>query len=409
MSKKRVVKDKYGFKNDAVARKWLKSRLAIADAKFQALWPEIVRDGVSGRAVAGEITHEEFLEDARDFNKASERAREADRRRGRPRGERKEDFQDLTPTEEARARAFAAYLALQADQDADVKSIRDRLFAGKCLSSRDARKLLGSAAARVASFDGFKRHGIPLLLHEASSELVPYSGEQLPPEEWAVRLKITWDGGSHDEVVDRSHLDLRMGRSLQRLAVPDFPLLGLGLWLAVWPGSVLDEVRIVAGYLSRRFPWRPHEATWFLLTGDAPPVSPLSTSYSASRGHRVSDQGIVTSGATYHRRVLKIEVEPWVNPKSLLKLFMRHHREGTNFGTKRDERQVTARTLTLVEFVIRHLRQKGGKVKSLNAAWTAEYPKWKYRSPSAFETAYERGLTSIAFLGAVHLAKRAPK
>jgi hypothetical protein len=49
-----------------------------------------------------------------------------------------------------------------------------------------------------------------------------------------------------------------------------------------WSGSVLGDLRKLCKELAKAHPWNVDEGTWFVLTGEAPMVLPISTKPNSS-------------------------------------------------------------------------------------------------------------------------------
>jgi len=82
-----------------------------------------------------------------------------------------------------------------------------------------------------------------------------------------------------------------------------------------WKWSLGDELMKLATRLSRSVPWSADEAAWFVLTNEAPAVSPLKGTFERR-----------TLRPYWQSATLNIEVEPWVSTDTLVKLYQEARR-----------------------------------------------------------------------------------
>jgi len=136
----------------------------------------------------------------------------------------------------------------------------------------------------------------------------------------------------------------------------------------VWPGSVLDDLRALSEYLARSYHWDPAWATWFVLTGDRPPIKILDAST-----HRIG-------GGDFTDAYVEFKLLPWVSSKTLLELY-KQIQDGLFGG---DNQPIRARNLELFRFVEKQ-RGNDGKLppwRTMLKQWNASRPiDWDTTSP----------------------------
>lgn len=267
----------------------------------------------------------------------------------------------LSDHEAARARAVSVFLAAQADDDPAVQAAR-RVVTGTSdatLPQEQAWALLASPAVRYLPKRAFLQHDIPLVGHRAEV-LGDTANDHVARSNQGVSLCITWPQGQRVEVVRPPDVS-RSGWDnwLTSVEVPD-PAGGSSRVIAR-RGSVLDQLGRWSRELARRYPWRPEQSLWFLLTGEPPEVMPL-----------------VVTVTPYHDQTpprIRIEADPWVSSETIL----RTYREVQHRLLGGRSRPTGDRLVTLLAFVATHrLRQERATWRALLPVWNADHPEWAY-------------------------------
>jgi hypothetical protein len=330
-------------------------------------------------------------------------------------GEEKTDAVEvsLSSLELERKAALEEYLALCAACDKDVYLFRKKVLGGQTISSVNARKLIGSPAARVLSKAAFENLDIPFLDHTAT--LVDHETDLVikgrryratifvdPPGLTRQVEMVTWSGTPQTDK--------------QRLVELDYPdEEGKVRIVQVWSISLLGELREVGEKLSERYRWQSAQAVWFVLTGEIPAVPALRVTRS------------FPSSMYHHDVLITVEASPWVSSRTVEKAFRKA--QAKTLGS-RGGRRIGEKNLKLLRFVIEHtelLRMlEGGRrppdapdhlrelelvtnlpymkvpnLRELVSGWNATNatnPKWIYKKgTSRFWRDYKRARKIVAF------------
>jgi len=331
------------------------------------------------------------------------------------RGEEKTDAVEvsLNSLELERKAALEEYLALCAACDADVYLFRKKVLGGQTISSANARKLIGSPAARVLSKAAFENLDVPFLDHTA--KLVDHKTDLVikgrryratifvdPPGLTRQVEMVTWSGTPQTDN--------------QRLVELDYPdEEGKVRNIQVWSISLLGELREVGEKLSERYRWRRACAVWYLLTGEIPAVPALRVTRS------------FPSSMYHHDALITLEASPWVSARTVVQAFRKA--QAKTLGS-RGGRRIGKKNLKLLRFVIEHTESlrmlevgwrppdapdhltelelvtnlpymKVPNLKELVRAWNATKatnPKWIYKKgTSRFWRDYKRARKTVAF------------
>ncbi len=254
-------------------------------------------------------------------------------------------------------------------------------------SKVEAERLLGSPALYLLSAVELRKNSIPLWDHEAE---VDHRREHVKPGKWKERvaLKITWQKKSRI-------LNYSIPRRIhdgQWLEIPPH------LWGSVSPftqvepfvrrGSAFDQLRAGCVWLADRFPWRPWDAVWFVLTNQTPFVSPVQ----AGMRSWMSQADPVDA---FHRSVLTLTVDPWLSSKSLARVFRAHQKEllgARNRGLGENALQVFA-------FVVDREGPRGRRMPwpRLCEAWNRAHPDRMYAEYRNFRGDYVRAREALLF------------
>jgi hypothetical protein len=151
----------------------------------------------------------------------------------------------------------------------------------------------------------------------------------------------------------------------------------------------LGDLHKLVGQLIERYPWEEFEAVWFVLTGRAPWVAPLSWQ---ARG-----SGVVWS---FEHQFITIKVEPWVSEETL----QRTYREAQLQLLQGDNRPAKDKQVKLLRFVTSRTdpttltpNKRARMAKELLAKWDEQNPDDAYgRDTRRFWRDYDRSLRLIA-------------
>jgi hypothetical protein len=341
------------------------------------------------------------------------------------------------------AQAISIYFQWLVDQHPEVVRFRDEVLGGKTLSLEQAHKLLGSYAARFFPLEWFSDWRIPVVGH--TSEII-----------------VGYDWGSHEQEVDH-RVTLRVDppgvTKRVRYAHPDTPILdedaeqisSRGVLMkkrgsvappynmelpkdledmkptspppilssnyetpnrpmAVWPGSVVDNLYVLVEELADafRFPshvghtkatrlWSKEYAAKFVLTRVAPiatlvPLVPQARPINA----RLKLEGNRFLGS---QRRVELNIAPWVSAEEVTRAYkwmQKQVLEGRN-------RQPKPKTLGVACFVWEEERRHEYNRPSwpvLCDRWNKEHPKDQFKNYRHFRTCFTRGAEAVkaAFL-----------
>ena len=167
---------------------------------------------------------------------------------------------------------------------------------------------------------------------------------------------------------------------------------------------VMKRLFRLAERLSKIYRWREGDAAWFVLTGYTPRVRPLEVSgYIRNVPKGTGKPRTLIPGSsppryiaevpaprTYHLSTARITItaEAWVDPGEVERVFREVRRQMLG-GDAMGER--SARTLEVVKFVARRMRQyPGERWEERLRAWNEEHPEWRYEDFRGLRQAFER-------------------
>lgn len=268
----------------------------------------------------------------------------------------KEIHPNLGLYEKSRARAFGEYIALGATLFLGFQDFREEFLGGEVLTPEGAHRFVHSPANRVCSPGWFEKEGIdpsahkwrwlrPLAVPDSTDEgytwpriypllIYPPNKEYVLPE-----VNMFEDRGaplSFPAVTEDEDYRYSAGR----IELIDFKV-----------ESVLGRLKLLSNGLEdySNYAWEEAQAAWFVLTGEATPASALM----------VQIQGGYSYGDLSNAKVT-LEVEPWVPAETVSRVY-RDIQQG--LLQKTNNRKISERSLTLLRFVVRELRDsipKGG-------------------------------------------------
>lgn len=298
----------------------------------------------------------------------------------KPKNRRPPDWR-ADPAVASRVRAFSDQLAHEAGRRPEVRAFRSECLGGQTISRSEAKALLSSPAARYLAIDAFRTRGIPLLNHAATVlryREEPDDDEPLVPVA-RIELQVRW---GRTGLKQPPLVTLRLAQMLRERPVFTMPpALDQDRQIPVWTNSVLFRLRDAATRLAQRYPWDIGDAGWFVLTGQAPEVEPITT--------RV--QGGWHLNHAHFRFV--IEVEPWVPARLVMELHRWYQRDALGA----DNRPMHQKTLALVGF-LREQRDKGRTAltwSELMHRWNRGHPEWRFPEYRNFARACDRALGQL--------------
>jgi hypothetical protein len=132
-------------------------------------------------------------------------------------------------------------------------------------------------------------------------------------------------------------------------------------------GFVMKRLRKLADKLAWTYRWREGDATWFVLTGHAPPVRPVKVRVAIS-------ESISESINDYHPNTAEIwlTADAWVDAKEVEQAFRNAQRQILGG----DARPLPERTLEAVKFVARRMREHGKE------SWRERWEAWNSTCPT---------------------------
>jgi hypothetical protein len=339
------------------------------------------------------------------------------------------------------AQATSSYFVWLVNQHPEVVQFRDEVLGGRILTLEQAHKLLGSYAARFFPLEWFSDWRIPVVGH--TSEII--GGYDWGLHEQEVDHRVTlWveppgitkrvryahpdtlildeDG---DKISSRCVLMKKRGSvvppynmelpedpedmkptspppiHLRNDETPNRPM-------AVWPGSVVDNLYVLVEELADAFrlpshvghtkafrSWSKDAAAKFVLTG----VAPLATLVPLIPLARPIDARLKLEENKYlgSQRRIELNISPWVSAEEVTRAYKRMQKqvlEGRN-------RQPKPETLEVACFVWEEERRHEYNRPSwpvLCDRWNKEHPKDQFEDYRHFRTYFTRGAEAVKSL-----------
>jgi hypothetical protein len=257
---------------------------------------------------------------------------------------------DLDSYEKECAETVSLYLARKAASTPKVKRFRQERLGGKLLTTEEAEEflrgeLLSEAPEDLRSLSEHDRAFFDYVGFMGLEELLEF----LVP-------------------IDRSAVG-----SSQRLLFPYEADSG-----RIWVGKKLaGNYSELCLYLAAFFPWQPHDAARFLLTGERPEVVPLEVSYER------------------HSRFFTLNFAPWISEKT----FRKAYRKCQKVVQGGDNRRMKERTLAVMRFVTEHTDDEGNRPSwsELTNLWNKKHTgAWKFKDRFGLRKAYLRAEKELA-------------
>jgi hypothetical protein len=271
-----------------------------------------------------------------------------------------------------------------------VKGFRVKHLGDQLLSSEQARELLTSPVAAHWPRLGFETLGVPIVGH--TYQLTEGLRDKRGPYSL---IEVPLPNSNFEPILDRRPLqcgpwevqiepeDARSNRKPRRELETS-----TGSWrilafpgeerhihrVLVRPQSVLGKLHNEVSQLIQRYPWEEQEATWFVLTGETPSVTPLTWQF------RSYGDDLWEDSFTYGFITLKIE--PWVPVEMVQEIF---HSLQCRLRGRRRARLPEEKSLNLVQFVNEQvnvadlsLRERRERGRQLVAVWDDANPEDTY-------------------------------
>jgi hypothetical protein len=249
----------------------------------------------------------------------------------------------LDAAEARRTRTFERALATSAGvEQPRVIAFREAVLGGRLLTREQARAFVSSPAAQALPRATFEAEGIPFLDHVAH-----YREAAATPDgaAWQVMVEVDPPGAVYS--VSSGQIE-ESGAGATAFSTAVLREHGGRQEAQVLPGSLLDDLRELAGWLGVRYPWKETDAAWFVLTGLPPRVEPLKCRADIRR-HR-----------HYSRATITLEVEPWVSGETVERAY-RFCQQQLLKGPERagDNRKVSDKSLAVFDFVVEQIDDRG--------------------------------------------------
>ena len=170
----------------------------------------------------------------------------------------------------------------------------------------------------------------------------------------------------------------RTGDSGERLEVLHYQNRRIDHDIHVWPRTPLDRLRELALSLCESYPWEPAQAAAFVLEGLVPRATPFLLNL---------PQTLHETRPRRARMIMKVDL--WM-PAALV---LRAYRESQRRVLPGHNRPISARSVDLVNFVLRH--RPATTWQQLLDRWNTEHPTMRYADFRRFHTAYDRAQRSL--------------
>jgi hypothetical protein len=321
--------------------------------------------------------------------------------------------------------ATSTYFVWLLNQHPEVVRFRDEVLGGKTLSLEQAHKLLGSYAARFFPLEWFSDWRIPVVGH--TSEIIGGYDWGLHEQEVDHRVTLWVEPPGITKRVRYAHPDtLILDEDAEQISSRCVlmkkrgsvaPPYNMGLPedpgnyetpnrpMAVWPGSVVDNLYVLVEELADAFRWPSHvghtktSRSWskdaaaeFVLTG----VAPLATLVPLVPLARPIDARLKLEENKYlgSQRRIELNISPWVSAEEVTRAYKRMQKqvlEGRN-------RQPKPETLEVACFVWEEERRHEYNRPSwpvLCDRWNKEHPKDQFEDYRHFRTYFTRGAEAV--------------
>jgi hypothetical protein len=271
----------------------------------------------------------------------------------------------LAEYESERAEAISSYAALLCGPRA--RAFRKEILASRILTLEETLALITSPAAAAFRPSWFKKHGVPLVGHEAQ-----------------------WEEKQENQVlhIKRPKLKVRVRRKPEdylRFVGPD----GWERSQPVWRDSVLDRLRALVAHLCQRYGWQETQAMGFVLMDALPLIAPMIT--------RVENKTSWDLAEIRKSAKITLTVEAWVSAETVVRGF----REAQKRLLAGENRPLAIRNLALFRFITGMMRSAGELPpwRRLMDAWNqgaeSRERNWAYTDRRRFCRDYQRARQAL--------------
>jgi hypothetical protein len=306
---------------------------------------------------------------------------------------------------------------------------RDEVLGGKILALDQARKLLGSYAARFFALEWFSSWTIPVVGH--SSEIVGEYDWGSPSEEVDHRVTLRVDPPGITERVRYAHPDtpildedadqistrcvlkrergaviapynVELPEDPEEMRSSSLPPVLLSNYqtprrpMSIWPGSVVDDLYVLAEELADTFLWPGMEARskafrwWskdaaaeFVLTGVAPLMHPVDARLKVKENRYLG---------TLWR--IELDILPWVSADEVKQAYRRMQKQVLEGRNSLPD----AKTFEVARFVWEQERQHEYNRPSwplLCERWNQEHPEDQFKDYRHLRTYFKRAEEAV--------------
>lgn len=382
------------MKKDGLLRRARKERNISERA-----WRCLELDGYVEDALGKNFDDEAVAYIVEEFDELAEEFPGGRNRGGRPKGGREnkrlttERFEpDLDEYEIGRGKAYEEYLAKVVSlaervsttrrasvgdpRRLSVIDYREEILGGGTLTPNEAGGFLRSPAAAMLEGDEFRISNIPPV-HTTATEVIG-TGEDERGFYELIKLSIDPPGMAIYPVYARP------GRPMEELQFPGSD--GKTEMVSARPLSVLGELSELVDHLDKFTLWEREDITWFVLTGETPPVPPLQVHRSMMHSRHYANREIV------------LRVSPWVHVDTVAKTYKAIQSQTLGHINQR----MGEKNLRLFRFLVECLDSvdliSGDRMpdgSKLVAEWNEMYPDWKYNETKNFWRDFHNAKKSI--------------
>jgi hypothetical protein len=318
-------------------------------------------------------------------SRRSRRAGDADdgiRGKGTPprtKSEKREVVPLMTELERRYVEVLSAFVAKKASKTDAVVDFRKEILDGAILTPEEAASLLLSEPAAFLSRAKFKDLRIPVVGHRLRGRR-GRTHARVIKRKWRIEWREGSEGWKSREVPYSCDEDRRLGPhswGIERLSFP--PQEGMTDLLVtevtVYPGAVLDELRVRAEELAKRYDWDEAAATWFILTDATPVILPIQSGMRS------------TWGGIRDNWWINLSFQPWLSFKTVTQVV----KDAQRAILGKRSYPITKASLELFRFlVIEHgIDEEASKPDWTKwmKAWNREYPehpRWHWNNARNF-------------------------
>jgi hypothetical protein len=297
----------------------------------------------------------------------------------------------VPPAEAGRGRAYSVFLCTLAAEHAETRLFRSQILGGRTLSREEASLLLDCDLPRFFGLGFFLEHGIPLVGHHSRIICYRKDGREIPMYS-AVKSVIRAEWAGHVEEIPYTFEMFREKHQEEKSVLAVLQ----DAWRrtatrgnfrdrsgVVLKRSVFGRLLVLTRILANEYFWQESDASWFILTGEEPPSSPIS----------VQQESRV--GTSYNRVRLTISMDAWVSPRTVARVYKNVQKQVFDGRSK----SFSERNLALFEFLSRYPQATFDRSswRDLMGEWndSCEKEAWKYHDPRLFHRDVKRTTMSL--------------